>query len=113
MRVAPHLRDLRGEAWRSLVDLAWNSPDASLEQLAFTLLMVRLGGCLTCHPDSYRAMRGCTACATHTVRRFRGEDRELTEMFDSARAEVASFLGDRAELGRSTGEAELEEVHGR
>ncbi|MEE8567369.1 MAG: hypothetical protein V3S81_02070 [Anaerolineales bacterium] len=92
MRVAPNLRDLRGDAWRDLVDQVCRAADASLEQLAFTLLLVRLSGCLTCHSHSYRALRGCTLCAKHTVRRFRGEDSELLVLFPYARDEVDAFF---------------------
>ena len=91
MRVAPALRDLRGDVWARLVRRAASAPDASPDALAFSLLLIRLSGCLTCHTDSYRAMRGCTACATLTVRRFRGEDSELVALFDRARAEVVIY----------------------
>jgi hypothetical protein len=92
MRVAPLLRDLRGPVWRSLVDSAWLAADASLEQLAFTLLLVRLDGCLTCHTDSYRAMRGCTTCATQAIKRYRGSDEDLALLFESAKEDVAAYL---------------------
>lgn len=98
MRVAPDLRDLRGKKWRALVERVCRSPDASLDQLAFTLLLVRLSGCLTCHTYSYRALRGCTLCATHTIRRFRGEDEELIELFMSARSDVEAFQQGKATL---------------
>ena len=88
MRVAPHLRDLRGGAWRASVDRASSSGDASIEHLALTLVMIRLAGCLTCHPDSYRATRGCTTCAIATIRRYRGEDEDLEVMIDHARNEI-------------------------
>jgi len=92
MRVAPSLRDLRGSLWRSLVDRAWLAPDASLDQLAFTLLLVRLDGCLTCHADSYRAMRGCTTCAAQVVKRYRGTDEDLMVLFEIAKDDVTGYL---------------------
>ena len=64
---------------------------ASLDQLAFSLLLVRLCGCLTCYTHSYRALRGCTLCATQTVRRFRGADSELLRLFQLSRSEVVEF----------------------
>lgn len=94
MRVAPQLRDLRGGLWQATVDRACQAEDADREQLAFSLVMIRLAGCLTCHPDSYRAMRGCTLCAMATVRRFRGEDRELVALIDRAGAELEGGDGD-------------------
>jgi hypothetical protein len=92
MRVAPMLRDLRGPDWQVLVDRAWRAPDASLDQLAFTLLLVRLDGCLTCHTDSYRAMRGCTMCASQTIKRYRGSDEDLMVLFESAKEDVVAYL---------------------
>ena len=94
MRVAPYLRDLRGDAWRELVDKVCWSPDASLDQLAFSLLLVRLCCCLTCYTHSYRALRGCTLCATQSVRRFRGADSELLKLFQLSRSEVIAFEED-------------------
>ncbi len=91
MRVAPHLRDLRGNAWRATIDRACNSADASLEQLALTMVMIRLAGCLSCHSDSYRAIRGCTNCATATIRRFRGGDEDLEQLIDGAAGEILDF----------------------
>lgn len=92
MRVAPHLRELRGDLWGDLVARVLEAPDASPEQLAFSLLLIRLDGCLTCHTDCYRAMRGCTACAMTSVRRFRGGDEELVAMYEEAKVEVNSYL---------------------
>ncbi|MEW6568767.1 MAG: hypothetical protein AB1449_11500 [Chloroflexota bacterium] len=92
MRVAPVLRNLRGAAWRRLVDRAVRAPEGSLDQLAFCLMMIRLASCLTCHTDSYRAMRGCTQCAAQVVRRFRGDDAEMVTLFERARSDVALHL---------------------
>ena len=92
MRVAPSLRNLRGEAWQELVDQAIEAPEGSLEQLAFSLLLIRLDGCLTCYADCYRAMRGCTDCAVTTVSRFRGEDKELIDMYEEATVDVNEYL---------------------
>jgi hypothetical protein len=37
-------------------------------------------------------MRGCTACACQSVRRFRGDEVELVRQFERARAEVIGYL---------------------
>lgn len=92
MRIAPQLRDLRGGPWRQLVTDAIQAPEDSPEQLAFSLLLIRLDGCLTCHTDCYRAMRGCTVCAVTAVRRFRGKDEELVQMYHSALREVNDYV---------------------
>ena len=88
MRAAPKLRDLRGSMWQESVDQACNSEDASPEQLALSLVMIRLAGCLTYHPDSFRAIRGCTICAMTTIRRFRGGDEDLQILIAGARSEI-------------------------
>ncbi len=92
MRVAPVLESLRGDVWRRVVDRASRAVEGSVDQLAFSLLMIRLDGCLTCHTDCYRAMRGCSLCATLAVRRFRGTDDELAAMYEAARIEIGDYL---------------------
>ncbi len=96
MRVAPHLRDLRGNTWRATVDRACESEDASLDQLALSMVMIRLAGCLSCHPDSNRAIRGCTNCATATIRRYRGADEDLEDLIDGAKGEVLELAPQEA-----------------
>jgi hypothetical protein len=96
MRVAPHLRDLRGNTWSATIDRACDSEDASLDQLALSMVMIRLAGCLSCHPDSYRAIRGCTNCATATIRRYRGADEDLEGLIDGAKGEVLELAPQEA-----------------
>ncbi|HHY89690.1 MAG TPA: hypothetical protein GYA06_12310 [Chloroflexi bacterium] len=92
LRVAPALRSQRNAEWQALVDRI-SSPDADrLDQMAFVLMMVRMNNCLTCNADSFRAMRGCTQCARQSVRRFRGEDRDLIAQFEQSRADVEKHL---------------------
>jgi hypothetical protein len=91
-RVIPALRSLRGPAWRELIDRVMEQEPAGLDRLAFVLLMIRLGGCISCHADSFRALRGCTHCAYQTIRRYRGSDQELLELFAEAKAEVSRYL---------------------
>jgi hypothetical protein len=92
MRVAPNLVDLRGKNWKHLVNGVLDEPEASLDQLAFNLLLIRLSGCMTCHTDSYRAMRGCTICATQVVKRFKGEDKDLVSYFDRAKGDIQGYM---------------------
>lgn len=93
--VTPRIRNARGEAWQELVDRVTGLPQDSLEQLAFSLMMIRLDGCLRCETDSYRAMRGCTACARQTLRRFKGSDQELLRRYNDALEEVYVYLGEQ------------------
>ncbi|RPI97083.1 MAG: hypothetical protein EHM39_10060, partial [Chloroflexi bacterium] len=76
VRVIESLRLLRGDRWQALVDRVLVRSEHDPDLLAFSLLMIRLGGCLSCGPDSYRAIRGCTLCAKQSVARFKGSDDE-------------------------------------
>jgi hypothetical protein len=93
-RVIPSLKNLRGPAWESLVETAAAAPDADETTLAFGLMMVRLNGCLTCHSDSYRAMRGCTVCAQQAVARYKDADEGLVKLYQKASCEVRLYLQD-------------------
>lgn len=83
-RIIPKLKDQRGKSWAKLVSKVENLEEMDIEHLAFILMMARLDGCNSCNADSFRAMRGCTQCALLNVRRFRGSDKELMEMYDTA-----------------------------
>lgn len=89
--VIPSLRRLRGDKWRDLVDHVVKLPETHEETLAFMLMMIRLNGCMACETDSYRAMRGCAACALQTLRRYKGDDEELIEFFQQALDDVRVF----------------------
>lgn len=92
LRVVPHLRNLRGDVWKDIIDEV-TAEDASLiSQSAFTLMMVKLGGCQGCSVDSFRGMRGCTQCSRQTIRRFRGADQDLQRQFQMAKNEIQRHL---------------------
>jgi hypothetical protein len=94
--IAP-LKDLRGPRWEALVKRVAALPETHPDSLAFSLLMMRLDGCLTCETDSYKAMRGCVQCAIQTIRRFKECDGDLFELYEEARADVNTYLEDTAE----------------
>jgi len=77
----PALRNTRGEKWRRLIDSISQKDETSVEVIALMAVMIELNGCLPCETDSYRAMRGCTACAQQTLRRFKGSDEELISAY--------------------------------
>lgn len=87
-RVINTLATLRGDEWKAFVNRVLATPDGSIEKQAFTLMMIRLDGCLTCTADSYRAMRGCTLCAQQNIIRFRGSDQDLIALYKKARADM-------------------------
>lgn len=95
LRVIPDLADLRGEKWKQLVDQLITPDTDRVSQCGFALMMARLGGCVTCNSDSFRAMRGCTQCAQRTIRRFKGEDEELIKEYESQREEYRQYLNEQ------------------
>jgi hypothetical protein len=96
IRVISTLGALRGEPWRELVARVSSPHAESSAQLAFVLMMVRLGGCITCSSDSFRAMRGCTQCAWQTIRRYRGTDQALLDQFEQAQREIQEYAAKKA-----------------
>ena len=92
LRVIPVLRDLREEKWRVLINQLTDEHVELGDQLAFVYMMVRVAGCVTCNADAYRAMRGCSQCAVHAVKRFRGTDAELLDLFKKSYQKVNGYL---------------------
>jgi hypothetical protein len=90
-RVIVSLRHLRSSRWQALVEQVVSQPENNPDALAFSLMMIRLNGCLTCRADSYRALHGCTLCAHQTVNRFRGADSDLICLWEVARAEILTW----------------------
>lgn len=90
--VTPSLRNLRSKEWREYVDWVLTHPGDHEVVLAFTLAMVRLDGCLTCHADSFRAMRGCAACAQQAITRYKGSDKDLIGLFEVAQSDLRIWV---------------------
>ena len=89
--VIPSLADLRGDEWQELVEHVITLDECHEETLALMLAMIRLNGCMACETDSFRAMRGCKACAHQTLRRHKGPDSELIQTFDDALNEIRKY----------------------
>lgn len=86
------LRDLRDPPWSQLVDRVDALDSTHVERLAFELLIVRWSGCVNCQADSFRAMQGCTQCASQAIRRYRGSNADLMTLFSEAVCEIDAFL---------------------
>jgi hypothetical protein len=91
-RVIPRLRRARGERWQQLVEHVASLAEDHPESLAFSLMMIRLDGCLSCETDSYRAMKGCTGCALQVLHRHKGSDTELLQRYRKALRDVEAYL---------------------
>ena len=88
----PQIRNSRGQEWQKLIDRVRYLPEDHEESLAFCLAMIRFNGCMACETDSYRAMRGCTECALQTLRRHKGPDTDILELYDKALVEMEKYL---------------------
>ncbi len=82
----------RGEDWQRLVQRVLQRGENHPERLAFSLMMIRLDGCLSCETDSYRAMKGCISCALQSLRRFKGSDADLLDRYNLALEDVTGYL---------------------
>jgi len=91
-RAIEPLRNLRGERWESLINSLVEMKSASLGRIAFVLFMVRLGGCATCQSDSFRAMRGCILCSSTTIKRYKGSDQNLIDLYTEAKKEITKYM---------------------
>ncbi|MEZ4670402.1 MAG: hypothetical protein R3E39_21045 [Anaerolineae bacterium] len=98
-QVIPTLRKIRGPQWQALVERVIKLPETHEETLAFMLMMIRVNGCMACETDSYRAMRGCTACAQQTLRRYKGNDEELLAEFEKALKDVRAYAEHHSDMG--------------
>jgi len=94
-RCIQQLRDLRGPKWQALVRDIDVLPSNHENVLALGLMMIRLGSCLTCDLDSYRASLGCCTCARRTISGFKGDDISLLELFENSLLEVQDFINKR------------------
>ncbi len=97
-RCIQQLRDLRGPKWQTLIRDIDVLPSNDENVLALGLMMVRLGSCLTCDLDSYRASLGCCTCARRTISGFKGDDISLLELFEKSLLEVQDFINKRQPL---------------
>jgi hypothetical protein len=91
-RLIPSLRDLRGPEWAALVTRVARLAETEPDSLAFSLMMVRLNGCVKCHEGSFKYMRGCQLCATQTVMQFKGSDEDLVLLYLRARRDIDAYL---------------------
>jgi hypothetical protein len=94
-RAIEPLRNLRGDRWEHLISSLIELEPMSPERIAFVLFMVRLGGCTTCQSDSFRAMRGCVLCSSTTIKRYKGSDQSLIDLYNEAKKDVIIYLQEK------------------
>ena len=86
------LKDLRDTEWKELVERVATLSHTHPDSLAFALMVIKLSGCLSCGPGSFRHMKGCLSCARQAIGAYKGSDGQLLEMFEEARQEVLKYL---------------------
>ncbi len=91
----PQSRSLRGEEWDNLIDHLAALPETHPDTLAFSMMMINLGGCLPCEMDSYRAQRGCATCAKQTVIGYKGSDKQLMKQYEKAQQFISGQASDQ------------------
>lgn len=95
MRAISSLRDQRGEDWRELVDRVVNLPEWDSSKIAFSSMVMKLAGCLGCSADSFRALKGCTHCSKMVIKRYKGSDKDLMNLFSESKDEIDRILEKR------------------
>lgn len=108
-RLIPGLRNLRGPEWAALVDRVMKLPETDRDSLAFSLMMIRLDGCVKCHEGSFKYMRGCHLCATQTVMQFKGTDNDMIQLYLKARRDIDSYLSGEPVMEDDVPEVLIEE----
>lgn len=108
-RLIPLLKNLRGPEWAALVDRVVKLPETDPDSLAFSLMMIRLDGCVKCHEGSFKYMRGCHLCATQTVMQFKGTDNDMLQLYLKARRDIDSYLSGEPVLEDEVPEVLIEE----
>lgn len=93
------LSKIRDETWEKLINELINLELNDPARIAFVLMMVRVGGCATCQSDSFRAMRGCIHCASTTVKRYKGSDQSLIDLYNEAKNDVYKFMKEEDKYG--------------
>jgi hypothetical protein len=91
-RAIDPLRKLRGERWEGLIDNLADLEPTDPERVAFVLFMVRISSCTTCQSDSYRAMRGCVLCSSNTIKRYKGTDQNLIDLYNEAKKDLSEYM---------------------
>lgn len=92
LRVIPSLADLRGPAWKALIEKLSDPKTDTVEKIAFTALVNKLAGCSACNADAFRAMRGCTQCSHQVLKRHKASDQDLLSIYNDCLKEVQTYL---------------------
>ncbi len=86
------LMEVGNGRWKRLVKRVADLPETHEDALAFSLMMIRLCGCLRCNPGSYKASLGCPACGRRIIGMNKESDEALIEYYDRAKEDLTRYL---------------------
>ncbi len=92
LEILPELKEVRTAVWRDFIDDFSEKPTAIITRVAMEITMSRLVGCMNCEADSFRAMRGCLACARQSIKRCKEPDEAIIEVFHQTEGEIEEFI---------------------
>jgi len=85
------LRDLLDAPWARLVDRILEQEESSDEGLAFSFMMIKLCGCLSCDMGSYKASLGCDVCSQRAVAGVKGGSADMLKRLEKAAADLERY----------------------
>jgi hypothetical protein len=88
----PALVEAGNGQWQDLVKRIADLPETHEDALAFSLMMIRLCGCLRCNPGSYKASLGCSACGRRMIGMNKETDDMLIQCFEKAKDDLLRYL---------------------
>ena len=102
------LRNLLDGPWPDLVDQVGRLDESNEDSLAFSLMMIKLCGCMSCDMGSYKASLGCNICSQRAVIAAKGSSHLLMKRYEKACADIRHYL----EHGKANLEMEQAEGEG-
>ena len=100
------LRNLLDAPWADLVDQVGRLDESTEDSLAFSLMMIKLCGCISCDMGSYKASLGCDICSQRAVATAKGSSQLLMRRYEKACADIRRYL----EHGKA--DIEMEQAEG-
>lgn len=98
MRAIGTLVDLREPGWQELVAHVAKLSETNPAKIAFSAMVIKLAGCTGCTSDSFRAMRGCTQCSRLVIKRYKGTDGDLDNLYKESLKDIKIILEKREKV---------------
>ncbi len=92
LEILPEIKDIRTKTWKGFLENYQQGENTLVTTVALVITLTRLVGCATCEADSFRAMRGCVACAKQSLKRNKDSDDTIIDSFHQCERQVVQFL---------------------